>query len=308
MGSLYPFSIFDPWGSPLCTCPRKYSLNPYTGCSFKCLYCYAASYIGIRESIPKKLYREKLLKAIPKLDVSLPVNLGTSSDPYPSIEEKHCLTRFSIKTLGRLGFKILVTTKAGRLILRDIDVISAFNVAVTPTVTTMDKKLSSRIEPGAPLPNDRLEAARRLVESGVPVGLRLDPIIPGLNDDTDSIKDVLETAFGSGIRFVVTSTYKARPLDYKRMVMEFPEMEQWWRRLYFEEGEKIGGYRYLSLSLRKQILLRVTSLAKKMGMEYATCREGLLSKEYFNARSCDGTHLIPRRVIITKKNKQRRLA
>ncbi|MEM2014385.1 MAG: radical SAM protein, partial [Desulfurococcaceae archaeon] len=51
---------FDPWKSPLCTCPRKYSLHPYTGCDHSCLYCYATSYIRSRKSVPKKKFLEAL--------------------------------------------------------------------------------------------------------------------------------------------------------------------------------------------------------------------------------------------------------
>jgi DNA repair photolyase len=296
MVSIYPFSIFDPWNSRLCTCPKKYSLNPYTGCSFKCLYCYAASYIGLKESVPKKNYLQLLLKALPKIDYRLPVNIGTSSDPYPMIESKHRLTRVTLETLGKRGLKILITTKGGKLLLRDADIMSKTNVAVTPTITTLDESLAKIIEPGAPSPKERMMVIGKLTEKGIPVGLRLDPIIPYLNDDPSSIKEILTEAWSRGVRFVVTSTYKAKPLDFSRLSKAFPENVERWRRLYYAEGERIEGYRYLSLRMRKKLLLTVTTTARKLGMQYATCREGLITPEYFRAPSCDGTHLIPQRI------------
>ncbi len=294
--SITPFSLFDPWNSPLCTCPLKYSLNPYTGCSFKCLYCYAVSYIGLMDSTPKKDYRQKLMKALGKLDKKLPINIGTSSDPYPPVEKDYKLTRFSLFLLGSHGFRVLITTKAGNLLVRDIDILEKINVAVTPTITTLDESLASKLEPYAPSPSERINSIEKLVEHGIPVGIRFDPIIPGLNDDEHSIKQVIDTLSAVGVKFIVTSTYKARPIDFRRMINVFPEYESYWRKLYFEEGERMHGYWYLSFDRRKNMLSKVVEIARKKGLEYATCREGLVSREFFTARSCDGTHLIPQRI------------
>jgi len=290
-GSIYPFSLFDPWQSELCTCPRKYSLNPYTGCSFSCLYCYAKSYIGKKRSQPKKDFLKLAARALPKLDRRIVVNLGTSSDPYPSEEEEHKLTRSVLSLLVESGFRVLITTKGGNLLLRDADIMLRGKTAVTPTITTLQSSLARKLEPGTPSPQERMGAMEKLASSGVPVGVRIDPIIPGLNDDEQELRELVRAVAGAGAKMVVTSTYKAKPIDFRDMIEAFPEMERTWRKLYFEEGESVGSYRYLQRQLRKKLLMPVVSEAAKLGLEYATCREGLLSRDFFNSRSCDGSHL-----------------
>nr|WP_228546803.1 radical SAM protein [Hyperthermus butylicus] len=298
-------NAFDPWGSPLCTCPTKYSLNPYTGCSHFCVYCYATAYIGQRPSTPKKNYRERLLHDITSvIDPRFHIDISTSSDPYPPEEEYYKLTRWTLEQLLPRGFKVLIITK-GSLVARDTDLLSRGNAAVTMTITTLDRGLAAKLEPGAPPPRERIEALRRLSRAGVPVGLRLDPVFPYLTDDAESIRRVLEAAYEAGVRFVVTSTYKARPDNLKRLVEAFPEYEKLYNKLYREEGVWMHGYWYLRQSLRYEIMLRVKREAERLGMEFATCREGF--PWLHTARTCDGSHLIPLRIEPPRKPQQRRL-
>ncbi len=287
-------NAFDPWGSPLCTCPPKYSLNPYTGCSHFCIYCYATAYIGRRPSTPKKNYKERLLYDILHvIDPRFHIDMSTSSDPYPPEEERYRLTRWSLEQLLPRGFKVLIITK-GALVARDADLLSRGNAAVTMTITTMDETLARKLEPNAPPPRERVRALSKLRGAGVPVGLRLDPVFPYLTDDRDSIREVLEAAYAAGVRFVVTSTYKARPDNLKRFVEVFPELRERYERLYKREGRWMYGYWYLPEKLRLEIMLRVKGEAERLGMEFATCREGF--PQLHTARTCDGSHLIPLRI------------
>ena len=296
-------NAFDPWGNPLCTCPPKYSLNPYTGCSHFCLYCYATSYIGLRPSTPKKDYKKRLLYDIAHvIDPRYHIDISTSSDPYPPEEEQYQLTRWSLEQLLPRGFKVLIITK-GALVARDKELLSKGNAAVTMTITTLDTSLARKLEPGASLPRLRIQALEELSSNGVPVGIRLDPILPFLNDSRDSIREVLEAARLAGARFVVTSTYKAKPDNFKRIIEAFPELEKKYRELYRIRGERLYGYRYLPLEVRKRILLTVREEALRLGMEYATCREGFA--HLHTAPTCDGSHLIPNRVQLARRETRR---
>jgi len=284
---------FDPWRSSLCTCPPKYSFQPYTGCSHGCLYCYATSYIGRRASTPKKRLLQRLVRDLSFIDLTRPISMSNSSDPYPPEEQFYGLTRRCLEVLVERGARVLVVTK-GSLVARDADLLSRGMCAVTVTITTMDRELASKLEPRAPPPSDRVEALRRLHEAGVPVGLRLDPVIPGLNDDRHSIREVLEAAHSAGVRFVVTSSYKARPDNLKRMITAFPEMERAWTEIYRVRGRWIHGYWYAPTELRKRMLRTVIEEARRLGMQYAVCREGFeRTIEWYSAPTCDGTHLIP---------------
>jgi len=288
-------TVFDPWNNPLCTCPFKYSLHPYTGCSHQCLYCYATSYIRARRSIPKRNFIERLLRDLERADQRVPISMSNSSDPYPPEEREFMLTRRTLEILLPRGYKVLIVTK-GALVARDAELLSRGNAAVTMTITTLDENLAKRLEPFAPSPGERLRALRVLVEHGVPVGVRIDPIIPFLNDDEKGIGELVEALASIGVRFIVTSTYKARPDNLKRMKTGFPEIADKLDRLYRVEGSWVKGYWYLPLEFRKKLLKPVIEYARRNGIEYATCREGLTSREWFNAKSCDGTHLIPLRV------------
>jgi DNA repair photolyase len=283
--------LFDPWRSSLCTCPVKYSLHPYTGCSHKCLYCYATAYIGLRESTPKKNFIENLRKELDKANRNMIVEMSTSSDPYPPIEDKLRLTRQTLKELFRRGFRVLITTKSS-LVTRDVDLLSANRSAVMITITTLDERLSKVIEPGAPPPSERLLALKELAKKGVPVGARVDPVIPFVNDDPAELSLLVEKLQEVGVKHVVTSTYKAKPDSYRRIVSALPELEDKLRNIYFKGKTYVSGYYYLSLNVRMNLLRPVVNSARKLGLSYATCREGLVTKEFFSARSCDGSHLL----------------
>ncbi len=282
---------FDPWSSPLCTCPPKYSLHPYTGCSHFCLYCYATAYLGRRPSSPKKGFLKMLKHDLAFINKDLVIEMSTSSDPYPPLEEWVMLTRKTIELLVRSKLRILITTKSD-IVSRDKDLLALIPSAVMITITTLDQDLASKLEPGAPPPSRRLKALEILSQEGIPVGARIDPIIPGLNDDEKDLRELVEAVAEAGAKHIVTSTYKARPDNFRRMIDAFSEYAGLWRKLYLVEGEKKGGYRYLPLRLRARILGKITGYAREKGLSYATCREGLTGPNFFNAGSCDGTHLI----------------
>jgi len=284
---------FDPWKSSLCTCPFKLSLNPYTGCSFKCLYCYATAYIGVKDSTPKKEFIARLRREAARWPPEVPINIGTSSDPYPPEEAAYGLTRAALELLIPQGRRILITTKGTLYASRDL----RLNVAVTPTITVRDRSISLIVEPGAPLPESRIMALARAAEAGVPVGVRVDPVIPYINDDPYELEALIEDLAGAGARMIVTSTYKARPDSMARLRRSLGAgVGERLYKLYREKGVRVQGYTYLPRSMRERLLQPVIRAARRMGLEYATCREGLTGREWFTAKTCDGTHLIPRRV------------
>ena len=289
-------SEFDPWGSPLCTCPFKYSLNPYTGCSIGCHYCYATAYIGLRPSTPKKALEARLLRDLARIPPGAIVNVGTSSDPYPPEEAELGLTRRALEVLVPRGYRVLITTKGTLYASRDLGLIARGNVAVTPTITMLDESMARIVEPLAPPPRERLWAAREAASSGVPVAVRLDPVIPYVNDDPAMLEELVARIAEAGARMVITSTYKARPDNLARMREALgPEGERLYR-LYRERGVRMHGYIYLPEDLRRSLLDPVRRAAARHGLEFATCREGSWGREWFTAGSCDGSHLIPLRI------------
>ncbi len=286
-------ALFDPWKGKLCTCPPKYSFSPYTGCSHRCLYCYATSYIRAQESVPKKDLLHRLLRDLKKVDRGLPISMANSSDPYPPIEASLGLTRRCLEVLLPRGLKVMIITKSNA-VARDVDLVSKGNCAVSFTITTLDEGLAARMEPGAPRPRERIKALELLSKEGVPCIVRVDPIVPGLNDDEGALRELFEEVTRAGAKHVSSSTYKARPDNLARMVRAFPERARYWRELYYEEGLRVGPSRYLSEGLRLSLMKMVREIADEYGVTFSTCREGFT--HLTTSSTCDGTHLIPSRI------------
>ncbi len=267
-------------------------MNTYTGCSIGCLYCYATAYIGNKPSTPKKDLAARLRKDLARIPTGSLVNVGTSSDPYPPIEAELQLTRRILGLLLEKGLRVLVTTKSD-MVVRDADLMKGRSAAVTPTITMLDERMARIVEPLAPSPLRRIEAVKALSTQGIPVAVRVDPIIPYVNDDPAEIEELVCRLADAGAKMVVTSTYKARPDNLARMRAGLGEVGEKLYKLYRNNGVKVQGYLYLPRHLREALLKPVIGAARKCGLEYATCREGLTGKEWFNAASCDGSHLIP---------------
>lgn len=280
---------FDPWRGKLCTCPEKYSFSPYTGCGHKCVYCYITSYIP-RAFQPrvKNFTLIRLERELKRLDKNKPISITNSSDPYTPREAQNLLMREVLPIFIKNGFKVLIITKSD-IVVRDVDILSKGKVCVSITVTTLEEKTAKRLEPNAPSPLKRLEALKALSNAGIPTLLRLDPIIPGINDDADSIRMLIKAAHEAGVRQVTTSTYKARPDSLYRVVSAFPELEKELKELY-SEGERINRSIYLPEKLRRELVLKVREAAQEFSMDFAACREGF--SELHTAETCDGSHML----------------
>jgi DNA repair photolyase len=276
---------FDPWKSPLCTCPIKYSLNPYTGCGHRCLYCYATSFIkNFYHPRPKKEFLkivEKEFKKIP--EVSL-ISLSNSSDPYQPLEKTYKLTRKFLELLLERNYRILIITKSD-LVLRDLELLTKLRCAVSLTITS--KTLYQKLEPFAPSYEKRLQAIKILSEAEIPVSVRLDPIIPGLNEG--EILEILDE-IAPYVKHITVSTYKAKPDSLKRLIDAFPEKKSFFEKLYLKEGKRFGNAIYLRDEMRYKLIYPVYQKARRYNLSFATCREGL--KNFENPGKCDGSFLI----------------
>jgi len=283
----YVIRPFDPWKSKLCTCPPKYSFDPYTGCEHGCLYCYASSYIkDFYNCRPKKNLLKDVRKDLSRIPANSLISMSNSSDPYTPMEARLKLTRKCLEEFSSHRLRLLVVTK-GVIVLRDIDVLKRLRCAVTMTITTIDKNLSKRLEPRAPAPSMRLNALSILSANDIPVGLRLDPIIPFLNDER--IEELLREARNVGVKHVVASTFKPRYDSWRRMTEEFPEETNKLSKL-FKMGERIGRSWYLPKQFRFKLMKNVAETCKRLGLTFACCREGF--PQLHTAKTCDGSHLI----------------
>jgi len=280
-------SRFDPWQSGLCTCPPKLTFNPYTGCDHKCIYCYASSYIpSFSDCRPKKDLLAALKREAAKLNGET-ISIANSSDPYPRAEASTGLTRRCLEILAESNCKIQIITKSN-LVVRDDDLLSKIPSTVAFTVTTDDDDIAKLIEPHAPLPSQRLRAAQDLIKKGIPVSVRIDPIIPLVNDQPQKLIADLASI---GVKHLTCSTYKAKPDNWMRLAQAMPKVAEKLKPLYFQQGEKIGGNTLLSKELRFRLLKGIRDLAVANNMKFGVCREGLAE---LNTAPCDGSWLMPK--------------
>jgi DNA repair photolyase len=289
-------SSFDPWHSSLCTCPAKLTFNPYTGCTHGCLYCYATRYIKNHgDCHPKKEFLASLRREAAKL-CGETISLCNSSDPYPAVEASEGLTRRCLEVLSESDCRLQIITKSD-LVTRDDDLLQKVPATVALTITTLDDQLARTLEPSAPAPSRRIRAAEYLIKAGVPVSVRIDPLIATVNDPPQQlIKELADI----GVRHVTASTYKAKPDNWARLTKAFPKEMEKLKPLYFNEGERAGGNVLLPKDFRFKLLKSVRDSAEAAGMRFGVCREGL---PQLNTAPCDGSWMMP-----VKEAKQRRLA
>lgn len=190
--------------------PFTWSVNPYRGCQHACIYCYARTYheylglgagtdfetkLVVKRNAPELLRRAFLRKNWRHEFV----NFSGVTDCYQPIEACYGVTRGCLEVCVEHRNPAMVVTK-GVLVLRDADVLARLNrcagAGVIMSIPFADVETSKLIEPQAPSPARRFETMRRLHEAGVPVGVYVSPIIPGLNDK--DIPQILEQAAACG--------------------------------------------------------------------------------------------------------------
>jgi DNA repair photolyase len=213
------------------------------------------------------------------------VSISNSSDPYPRLEAEKCLMRECLQVLSRQECKIQVITKS-TIVVRDADLLRKVPTTVAITITTDDDELSKVLEPNAPLPSERLKTVEALIAKGIAVSVRVDPIIPFLNDNPTSL---LEKLSELGVRHVTSSTYKVKRDNWQRFSAGLPSIAEKLKPLYFEKGEKVGGSILLPNDIRYRLIKDVREKVSDLGLKFGVCREGMSE---LNTAPCDGSWLL----------------
>jgi DNA repair photolyase len=278
-------SNFDPWRSGLCTCPPKLTFNPYTGCDHSCVYCYASGYIpNFSKCRPKKGLLERLEREAAKLRGET-VSIANSSDPYPELESNLGITRKCLQILTKNDCRIQIVTKSN-IVTRDADLLTKVPSTVALTITTQDEDIARLLEPHAPAPSERLKALENLARKEIPVSVRIDPVIPYVNDEPKKLVGMLADI---GVKHITSSTYKVRTDNWRRFEIVFPKVAAELKVLYFDEGEKIVRNRLLPRNMRMRLMKNIRDLVTSNGMGFGVCREGLAE---LNTATCDGSWLL----------------
>jgi DNA repair photolyase len=218
------------------------SLNPYRGCEHGCIYCYARpthEYLGFssgldfESKIMVKTSAPELLRAELERPGWKPQVLVMSgvTDPYQPLEKKLQITRGCLEVLAKFRNPVAIITK-NRLVTRDADLLrdlANYNaVAVNISVTSLDPKLQRVLEPRTSSPEARLDTISQLRSSGIPVGVMVAPVIPGLTDH--EVPKIVEACARAGAQFagytIVRLPWAVAPLFEHWLEEHFPDRKE----------------------------------------------------------------------------------
>jgi DNA repair photolyase len=176
--------------------PFSIGLNAYRGCEHGCAYCFARPYheylgwssgLDFETKILVKLRAPELLRH----ELSSPrwkpqsITMSGATDCYQPAERHFKLTRGCLEVCAEFRQPVSIITK-NALVTRDADLLADLATrncaAAFVSVTTLDRDLAGKLEPRASRPAARLDAIRQLAAAGIPVGVMVAPIIPGLTD------------------------------------------------------------------------------------------------------------------------------
>ncbi len=198
--------------------PFRWTINPYRGCEFACAYCYARDTHTFFDLDPsddfetkifvKRRAADRLRRQLAKTDLrGETIAIGTATDPYQPAEKQFEITRSLLEVFTEVeGLSLSITTKSP-LLLRDLELLQRLNrrnaVEIQVTITTVDAPLARRLERHAPDPKSRLLLVERLAEAGISTRVNCMPVLPGINDDEESLAPLFAAAKRAGAEDVV---------------------------------------------------------------------------------------------------------
>ena len=205
--------------------PFDWTINPYRGCSHACRYCFARpthtyldmnagrdfeTKIVVKVNAPDVLRRELAAKRWKGEHIAM----GTNTDPYQRAEGRYKLMCGILEALVDYRNPFSILTK-GTLILRDVDLLQqaaeVTTVSAAFSIGTLDDQVWRTTEPGTPHPRARIEAIRTLTEAGIPTGVLMAPILPGISDRPEQLREVVESAIDAGATHVSPILLHLRP-------------------------------------------------------------------------------------------------
>ena len=205
--------------------PFRWTVNPYRGCSHACVYCFARPTheylgLGVGEDFDRRIVvkvnaveRVRAELASPSWDGES-IAMGTNTDPYQPCEGRYALTRGVIAALVEAGNPFSVLTKS-TLIQRDLDLlIEAARAGLVETALSigcLDEDVWRATEPGTPNPRRRMEVVARLNDAGVPCGVMVAPVLPGISDAPHMLEEVVRAAVAAGAPSISPITLHLRP-------------------------------------------------------------------------------------------------
>jgi DNA repair photolyase len=256
----------------------KWSLNPYMGCVHRCTICYVRAFekrsdrpsddrygtsIRVKTNVADVLRREL---ARPTWRHEL-VTVGAATDPYQPVEGKYKLTRGCLEVFRDTANPFGIITR-GPMIVRDIDVLveasQRADVSVTFSIPTLDDEVWKRTEPSTAHPRQRLKAVTALVDAGVKASVGMAPILPGISDGPEQLREVVRAAREAGATGIWANLLFLRPGTrehfLEHLAEDWPEQLPLYERLYARRRA------YLGSEERNPLRAEIGALAREYGI------------------------------------------
>ena len=254
----------DPWFLD------DYTVNPYSGCSFNCLYCYirGSKYgehmerkLGVKKNAPALL--EKALKRRSEKGEYGIIVISSATDPYLQLEEELELTRSLLEIILKYRFPIHIITKSN-LVLRDIDLIKQIDqnailpkdiigldrgAMITFSFSCIDDRVGKIFEPGATPPSLRIEALSQCHQAGLLTGVSMMPLLPWISDTTDQLEAMFDLfkkknaqyVFPAHLNLYGNENSSSKTLVLKTIEEHYPELSAKYKK-YFKNSDDMPAY------------------------------------------------------------------
>jgi DNA repair photolyase len=255
----------------------KWSLNPYMGCVHRCTFCYVRHFerrsdrpsddrygtsIRVKTNVADVLRRELARASWEREDVAI----GAATDPYQPAEGRYKLTRSCLGVLRDAANPFSIITR-GPMVVRDLDVLvgaaRAARVSVTFSIPTLDEEVWRRTEPSTAHPRQRLRALTTLVEAGIDARVGMAPILPGISDRPEQLREVVLAAREAGATGIWANLLFLRPGTREHFLTHLAE--DWPEQLPHYE-ELYAGRAYLGSDDQKPVRGEVARLARELGI------------------------------------------
>ena len=255
----------------------EWSLNPYMGCVHRCTFCYVRAFEKRADRPSDERYGTSIRVKVNVVDVlrrelARPswegdtVAVGAATDPYQPAEGRYRLTRGCIEAFAEAANPFGLITR-GPMIVRDLDVLAEAarraEVSITFSIPTLDEEVWRKTEPSTAHPRQRLRAVKELVEAGIKVGVGMAPILPGISDGPDQLREVVKAAREAGATGVWTNLLFLRPGTrehfLEHLAQDWPVQLEHYDRLY-------AGRAYLPSAESKPVREQVAALSREYGV------------------------------------------
>jgi DNA repair photolyase len=261
-----------------------YTINPYSGCSFNCLFCY------IRGSKYGTHMEEKLsikANAVELLDKQLHnrakknqhgfIVLSSATDPYLQFEKEEKLTRQILELILKYRFPVHVITRSD-LILRDLDLLQQINqqailpadlasklthkALLTFSFSTLDDNVARIFEPGATPPSIRLQTLKHCIQQNFFSGVSMMPMLPYITDTGANLEHMFSTFAGAGVKYLMPATitlFGNGPSDSKTLVFRavekhYPHLLPKYHKLFLNSNQLPRYYQSAFSKKAKELL------------------------------------------------------